>query len=243
MTIRDRQVLSPPEGSPPPGPAPYPDYSEPPPPQAALLKPWVSYGVIAACVAAFLYGFGSTDETGASSLYRLGVLYGPLVRESGEWFRVFSTVFTHAGPLHLIMNMSVMWTLGAVLERNVQSWRFLLISGVTAMGSAAVVLLFAYDKPTVGASGMILGYLGAMLPIATQQGRKELLTWLVQIAIISLFPGISWQGHLGGFLFGLPMGWALRGGAKRFSWAGPAIFFGTVLFLLAVGSGSIGVTP
>ena len=72
------------------------------------------------------------------------------------------------------------------------------------------MLLFGYFQPTVGASGVLCGYLGAMLPIATRAGRRWLLTTVVQIAIISLLPFVSWQGHLGGFLFGLGAGALLR---------------------------------
>jgi membrane associated rhomboid family serine protease len=107
--------------------------------------------------------------------------------------------------------------------------RFLGICIVTALGSSAFALLFNFDVPTVGASGMILGWAGAMIPIATEQGRKELGTWLVQVVIISLLPGVSWAGHLGGFLFGIPCGVALRMGRAVYTVALPLILFITAV--------------
>jgi rhomboid protease GluP len=155
-------------------------------------------------------------------------LYGPLV-QAGEPWRVLSCVFAHGGPIHLFFNMWVASSLGVPLERGIGSGRFLLLSLVTALGSSAVALLFNFEVVTVGASGMILGWGGAMFVTAGRELRRSLLIWLAQIAVISLLPGISWAGHLGGFLFGLPMGFALRRGPRVFSRAAP------VLLALAAG--------
>jgi membrane associated rhomboid family serine protease len=155
-------------------------------------------------------------------------LWGPLV-EQGQYWRMFSMAFEHGGPIHLLFNMSVVYTLGFMLERAIGSWRFLGICIVTALGSSAFALLFNFDVPTVGASGMILGWAGAMVPIATEQGRRELGTWLVQVVIISLLPGVSWAGHLGGFLFGIPCGVALRMGRAVYTAALPFILFITAI--------------
>ncbi|HME92257.1 MAG TPA: rhomboid family intramembrane serine protease, partial [Myxococcaceae bacterium] len=124
---------------------------------------------------------------------------------------------------HIFFNMSAVYTLGAALERGLGTWRFALVSLATCLGSAAFALFFSFRVPTVGASGMILGWAGAMLPISTRAGRQNLLIWLVQVAVISLLPGVSWQGHLGGFLFGLPCGIALRAGARWFNLFGPLV--------------------
>jgi membrane associated rhomboid family serine protease len=52
-----------------------------------------------------------------------------------------------------------------------------------------------------------------------------LLVWLVQIAVISLIPGVSWQGHLGGFVFGVLCGLALRAGPRAFPYLAPLLLF------------------
>lgn len=164
-------------------------------------------------------------------LARAGIplaLFGPLVQQ-GEYWRMLSTVFEHGSVLHLLFNMSVVYTLGMMLERAIGSLRFLGLSLVTALGASAFSLFFNFDLPTVGASGMILGWAGVMLPIATEQGRRELGMWLVQVVVISLIPGVSWAGHLGGFLFGLPCGVALRMGRAVYARALPLILFITAV--------------
>jgi membrane associated rhomboid family serine protease len=225
VALQDKQMFGPPGALPPDPPAA-------PAPRAPLAP--VSVGIIAACVAVYLVELlGGTKEAiveGGQALGYLqyGAIYGPKVAQ-GEWWRVLATVFEHGSLLHLGFNMSVVWTLGQVLERSIGSARFALVCLITALGASALTLFFAFDHATVGASGMILGWAGTMLPVSTKQGRRSLGIWLIQVVAISLLPGISWQGHLGGFLAGLPCGFALAGGPKRFRWASPVI-----LFLMAV---------
>ena len=44
-----------------------------------------------------------------------GALFGPLVND-GEWWRIVTAGFLHANPLHLILNMVVLWFLGQAIE-------------------------------------------------------------------------------------------------------------------------------
>ena len=182
--------------------------------------PVVSSGLIVACVAMFLW----------ERLARAGpvmpplTLYGPAVR-AGEYWRMLGFALEHGGALHLLFNMSAVYTLGFSLERELGPWRFAVVSVVTCLGSAAAALYFNFDQPTVGASGMILGWAGVMLPVSTRAGRQNLTSWLVQVALLSLLPGISWAGHLGGFLFGLPCGLALKQGPAFFRYAAPVLVF------------------
>jgi rhomboid protease GluP len=201
-----------------------------PPQQGPSPIPWVSYGIIGLSAFMFLvvdhYRVTTISIPGHRSQFvdlPFGSLYGPLVR-AGEWWRVLAYAVEHANWLHIAMNMSVVWTLGIALERMIGSGRFLVVSLITCLGSAAMALVFSFNQPMVGASGMILGWAGVMFPIVTRQGRRGLGVWLVQVALISLLPNVSWQGHLGGFLAGLPCGLALR--------HGPAVFRRSAPFLI-----------
>ncbi|HKD42777.1 MAG TPA: rhomboid family intramembrane serine protease [Myxococcaceae bacterium] len=213
MTIRDRQVLT-------------PDPSSRPVTRERAPPPIVSGGVIALSVLRYLLDVRQHTVPWA--------LYGPAV-QAGDWWRLLLYAFEHGNLLHILFNMSVVWTLGIPLERILGSWRFLIISLATCLGSAAVALFFAFDQPMVGASGMILGWAGVMLPISTRAGRRQLGVWLVQVAIISFLPHVSWQGHLGGFLFGLPFGFALRGGPRVFSYLAPALLACAAAIALVAG--------
>jgi len=205
-------------------------------PSVAPGIPIISLGVIGLSVAMFFVldhqlPMTEVPDFGAVSF---GALHGPLVR-AGEYWRLLTTAVEHGNLVHLGLNMWVVWTLGATFERVIGSVRFLQISLVTCLGASFFVLLFSYDAVTVGASGMICGWAGAMLPISTREGRRHLGLWLGQIALISVVPMflrqggvqgvplVSWQGHLGGFLFGVPAGFALRAGPVWFRRAMPAL--------------------
>jgi membrane associated rhomboid family serine protease len=101
------------------------------------------------------------------------------------------------------------------------------------------VLAFDFERTTVGISGVILTWAGATLPLVGKSGRKELGVWLVQVAVISLLPGVSWAGHLGGFLFGVPFGMSLRKGTSRFSTVAPFVAFGAAVLALIAGTGRL----
>jgi rhomboid protease GluP len=225
MALRERQVLS--DASPP--------ESAPVRPERRPI-PWVSGGIIGLCALVFV-----AELAGYLPPNKAGALYGPAVSD-GQWWRIFSCVFEHAGILHIGLNMSVVYTLGFTLERAIGAWRFTIIVVITSIGSAAAILALGYNAPAVGASGMILGLVGAILPIATRQGRQQIFTWLIQIALISIVPNlipdsplrVSWQGHLGGFLFGLPCGLLLRNGGRLFRPLAPVLLAGSgVLVWLA----------
>jgi rhomboid protease GluP len=198
----------------------------------------VSIGIIVICVAFLIFdrALPGVVALRGGGFLQAGALYGPLVAQ-GQYYRLLLMAFEHGGVLHLAMNMSVVWTLGRPLERAVGSLRFAIVSLITALGASAVTLLLAFQSPTVGASGMILGWAGVMFVLATPEGRRGLGTWLVQIAVISLLPHVSWQGHLGGFLAGLPCGWSLRGGPRRFRLVAPVLLLAVVGLAWVASSG------
>jgi rhomboid protease GluP len=204
-----------------PAPTPLPKQAPPTPVSAprASLPPFCT-GLIAVCVGVFLaQQVGVAPEFLAKPNWEL---YGPAV-QAGQWWRVLTTVLIHGDALHIFFNMMVVVNLGFAVERLLGTPRMLAVSLVSALGSSAMVLAFAFGQPTLGASGMILGWAGALLPVVNQQGRKSLAWLLVQVAIISLLPWVSWQAHLGGFLAGLACGGLLRFGRERFNLLWPPL--------------------
>lgn len=171
-------------------------------------------------------------------LTELLLLDGRAVQE-GQWWRVLSWTVVHGGALHLFFNLTAVWSVGRGLEHALQPARFLLVSVVGAVGAAAAVLAFDFDRPTVGLSGVILAWAGAALPLLTRRARREVWLWLAQVGLLSLLPGISWAGHLGGFVFGLPFGLALRGGTGRFANTAPIVAFLAAVLAVLAGSGRL----
>lgn len=133
-------------------------------------------------------------------------LFGPFVAE-GQWYRIVTAAFVHAGLIHLIFNMIVLWWLGGALERYAGSTRTGLIYLSSVVWGSAGALLLAPDALTVGASGGIYGLMAALLVLERQQGIALLgsglgIFLLLNLGITFIIPGISIGGHLGGIVGG-----------------------------------------
>jgi membrane associated rhomboid family serine protease len=198
-----------------------------PEPEQGLPPTPVIFALVGVCVLAFAASWARPGMVAA------GVLDGASVAR-GEWWRLVTWILLHANPLHLVMNCWGLWNLGRMLERVLGAGRVALLTLVGALGSAAAVLAFSFDSPTLGISGVILAFAGCVLPIVNPASRQQLGIGMLQVAILSLLPGISWAGHLGGFLAGLAVGVALRGGIKRFDRALPTVALASAAVIAAV---------
>ncbi|WP_406025359.1 rhomboid family intramembrane serine protease [Nocardioides sp. NBC_00850] len=170
-----------------------------------------------------------------------GYTWMPGVDDGAVW-QVLTSMFTHVSIIHLAVNMLSLYMLGSFLEPIVGRLRFLvfyLISGLA--GSALVVWASAPAGSTVGASGAIFGLLGVLVVLFVRAGQSlaPLLPVLLINAGITFFGnGISWQGHVGGFVGGLVVAWiytSLRADRKApLQWAALGAFTLALLALIGV---------
>ena len=187
---------------------------------------FVAKGLIGINVLVYLLQLaqGAPVNANRGSIFENGALYGPLVAE-GEWWRLLSAAFLHYGPLHLAMNMLVLYLFGPALEGVLGSARFLLLYLASGLaGSAGALLLSSPTAVTVGASGAIYGLFGAILVLERQGtyvfGGSVLPLLLINLAITFAVPGISIGGHLGGLAGGALAILALsRFGQRRVAYA------------------------
>jgi membrane associated rhomboid family serine protease len=145
-----------------------------------------------------------------------GLLEGWQPNYPGQGAAMFVTYgFLHGGPLHLVVNMVTLWSLGyAVLDR-VGCWGFAALYGASLLGGAAGFGLIAETfRPMVGASGALFGLAGGLLawnyvdrftlrealwPVA----RVVLFLVAMNVAMWWALDGqLAWETHLGGFLTG-----------------------------------------
>jgi membrane associated rhomboid family serine protease len=136
-----------------------------------------------------------------------GALYGPLVAH-GDWWRLFTAMFLHYGPLHLGLNMLALYWFGTVVEGAIGHLRFLVLYLVAGLAGSAGALLLTPNTPTVGASGAIFGILGALLILewlATGSFAGPAMTMIVVNLAFTFYAAssISVGGHLGGLAAGI----------------------------------------
>lgn len=142
----------------------------------------------------------------------------------GELWRLLSSALVHSYSgsfliLHIGFNMYFLYQLGPALERQVGSAAFLTLYLATdATASLAGYLLADAGFIAIGASGAIFGIVGVWVFALYKSGNalarsaaNQQLVWLVGIGIVFPFVAsglnISWQGHLGGLVGGLLIGW------------------------------------
>jgi membrane associated rhomboid family serine protease len=143
------------------------------------------------------------------------------------WSTLFTSMFLHAGWMHLGGNMLYLWIFGDNLESVMGHARFLmfyLICGIAA-GLAQIIASGASNIPSLGASGAISGVLGGYL-LLFPRNRVRVLTrggiasvpalvvlglWIViqlisgigSIANTAESGGVAYMAHIGGFVAGL----------------------------------------
>jgi len=169
----------------------------------------VSMGLLGINVVAFLLQMAT--EGNVNSVFQLGAMQGFAVAE-GDYWRLFTAAFLHAGILHIAFNMYALYLFGPFVERSLGTTRF--VVAYVTMAVASSVFVYWLTEPqvaTIGASGAVFGLFGLalVLLIRTRQDVRGLLVLLVINAFISLQGNISWQGHLGGFVTGVLLGLAL----------------------------------
>jgi membrane associated rhomboid family serine protease len=149
-------------------------------------------------------GMGGLD--GGGSLIRDAGLRGPEIA-NGDWWRVITGGFLHAGFLHLLLNMYVLWVAGSILEPGIGTPRFLAIYFVSLLAGSLGALIVEPDTFTVGASGAIFGLMAAVIVVARGRGVEQLASQFGLFVVLNLvltfsIPGISIGGHVGGLIGG-----------------------------------------
>jgi membrane associated rhomboid family serine protease len=194
--------------------------------------PWVTYGLIVLNVLFFILELGSGDafiEQWAFVPSRF--LADPI----GDFPTLFTSLFMHAGWLHLGGNMLYLWIFGDNVEDRFGRIPFIIFYLICGLAATFAQLAFnaGSDLPNLGASGAIAGVLGAYI-LLFPQGRIRVLQGqqVVQVSaliviglwiVLQLFSGIgsitnsadtggvAYVAHIGGFLAGILLAFVVRG--------------------------------
>jgi rhomboid protease GluP len=182
--------------------------------------------------------------------YRLGASFGPAIFGLHEWYRLITAMFLHGGLIHIGVNMMSLMQLGPALEELYGSARYLFLYVLT--GAFGFLVSAATGHFSLGASGALMGIVGAMLAVTSKRGgsymhdlRSRLITSVVILFAIGFFPGIridNWAhgaGLAAGFVLGKifpdrqPMNPRERQIANALGWiAGIAVIASFALMLL-----------
>ncbi|MGE7113334.1 rhomboid family intramembrane serine protease [Lysinibacillus sp. NPDC047702] len=147
--------------------------------------------------------------------------------QNGEWWRIFSAMFLHAGFLHVLFNMFSLYIFGPELEKIAGKARFItiyLLSGIVG-NMATYLLLNDSSYGSLGASGAIFGIFGAFGALVYYTRRtmpmlRKLILPIIVISVIMTFiqPNVNVYAHLGGLVTGFILGLIYLHPKRILSW-------------------------
>lgn len=111
-------------------------------------------------LAMVITGVGAVSPD-TQALLRWGGTYAPSITR-GEWWRLFTAMFVHAGVIHLLFNMVALLNIGAVVERMVGRVPFVVLYLLSGVGGSIASVYWHPLAVGVGASGAIFGLYGGL---------------------------------------------------------------------------------
>jgi membrane associated rhomboid family serine protease len=179
--------------------------------------PIVTYVLIAINVLAFIGEFasggGGLATQGGGTVLNDGGLRAVYI-DQGEFYRLITSGFLHAGLIHIGFNMFLLYVLGQILEPAVGRVRFLALYFTSLLGGDFGALLVTPDSLTIGASGAVFGLMGAAVLTLRSRGFDPMASGIPALIVFNLvlsfvIPGISIGGHVGGLVAGAAAAYAL----------------------------------
>jgi rhomboid protease GluP len=181
-------------------------------------KAYATYALIGLNLLVFALEIALGGSENSEILYRMGGLLPTSVWQ-GEWWRLLNATFLHINLLHLSLNMVGLYVLGEFVEVRLGIRKYLIAYFFSGIGSMLSITIFTvvFNLPvrlTVGASGAIMGIIGATGAILlkgwlvekSRIAAKRLRTVLFMIGFQVVFdlntPQVSSLGHASGLVLG-----------------------------------------
>ena len=197
--------------------------------------PVITYILIALNVLFFLVELGGGDA------FIMKWAFVPnrfLANPGADFLTLFTSMFMHAGWLHLGGNMLYLWIFGDNVEDRFGHVGFLIFYLLCGLAATAAQLAFSLHSniPNLGASGAIAGVLGAYIllfpkaSVSVLQGQGvipvpaliviglwfilQLFSGLGSIANTLDTGGVAFMAHIGGFVAGFVLTFLFRGNPR-----------------------------
>jgi len=200
------------------------------------IVPLVTYALIVMNVLFFLVELGGGD---AFIMQWSFVPSRFLANPVADFPTIFTSMFMHAGWLHLGGNMLYLWIFGDNVEDRFGHIKFTIFYLLCGLGATFAQLMFSLgsDIPNLGASGAIAGVLGSYILMFPQERVRVLQgQQIIQVPalivigfwiVLQLFSsigsivgnadtgGVAYMAHVGGFITGFILTFLLRGNSSQ----------------------------
>ena len=136
-------------------------------------------------------------------------IYGPSIR-AGEYYRLITGTFLHAGIFHLLFNCYALSIIGSQLESFLGKTKYIIIYLFSAIIGSLFSITFAGNYYSVGASGAIFGLMGSLVYFGYHYRvylgnvvKSQIIPLiLMNLGIGFLTLGIDNSAHIGGLIGG-----------------------------------------
>lgn len=132
---------------------------------------------------------------------------------SGEYYRLFTSTFLHAGVSHFLFNVFALYILGKFVEGIYTPWHMLVTYLAAGSISSLFSLVFLTEGISLGASGAVYGLLGLIIIhlLITRQIKAKLILQIIAVfavvSALSMFvANINHYAHIGGLIVGVLLG-------------------------------------
>jgi rhomboid protease GluP len=143
-----------------------------------------------------------------------GGLWPPALKV-GQWWRLATACFVHIGVMHLGFNLFALMQIGPSVEEVFGRGRMIFFFMLTGVISFAASAYFMPGTPTAGASGALMGLVGAAAGwgqrVGTSLGREvrnQMLLWGVYTMLFGVMLRANHVAHAAGFVAGGLLGLA-----------------------------------
>lgn len=134
---------------------------------------------------------------------------------AGEVWRLFTPIFIHSGPVHLLFNLMCLYQLGCMIEARRSPWLLAGLAAVTALVSNFAQFFFSHNPYFGGMSGVVYGLAGYVWMLGkyhpasgvglNPQSLTILLVWLV-VCYTGIVGPVANTAHLVGLIVGVVWG-------------------------------------
>lgn len=168
-----------------------------------------------------------TQQGGALQLFGASM---PMVMLQGQWWRLITAGFLHAGIMHILMNSWVLFDLGAEVEMIYGTSRFIVFYFVSTV--CGFFLSSFTGHFSVGSSAGIFGLIGAMIAFGVTDksalgsyAKALYIRWAIYGLVIGLLPffPIDNAAHIGGIISGFIVAFIIRTPSVRGAWKDPIL--------------------
>jgi rhomboid protease GluP len=179
----------------------------------------ISWYMTATSASAQLNGAPAMGGISGEVLMRLGAK-SPYIL-IGQWWRLVTAIFLHAGLLHIGLNLWCLFDLGPQVESLFSTAKFMVFYLVAGVAGFVLSLWWSPFGMSVGASGSILGLIGVLIGASFHHGhlgreyRGQLWRWVIYIFIFGLFFAVDNAAHLGGLVTGALLGYLVPEGEEE----------------------------